>query len=163
MNEWSIWEKIKTGFWVGTGFIVPSLIVYFIGTYFVIQMMPSFMEYSVGEDPMTEQKIDVSDFTSKFDKTGQVKIVDYRETMNGSQLLVLGSIKNTGATPASSISIEAELFDKDGKFVFECSDYISTKLQPSKSENFQIKCGCNKQGVPEYDSVSVRVVSASSY
>jgi hypothetical protein len=43
-----------------------------------------------------------------YDKTDQVKVLEYRETKNGDQLLVLGKVKNQGTTPVSSIEIESD-------------------------------------------------------
>jgi hypothetical protein len=37
-----------------------------------------------------------------------VKVLEYRETKNGDQLLVLGKVKNQGTTPVSSIEIESD-------------------------------------------------------
>lgn len=62
-----------------------------------------------------------------------------------------------------SIEIEAELLDGDGKFVYECSEYISRKISQGESENFLIKCGCSRETVPEYATISLRVVEASAF
>lgn len=97
------------------------------------------------------------------DKTGQVKIVKYHESKNGEQLLILGVTENTGNSAVGSIRIEAELLDDNGQMVYECSEYISKKVKAGEKENFQIKCGCSDQLAPEHSSVSLRVVSASSY
>ena len=59
--------------------------------------------------------------------------------------------------------IEAELFDANGVFVYECSDYINVKLAAGQTENYQVKCGCNKNGLPEYDSIKLRITRASIY
>lgn len=92
-----------------------------------------------------------------------LKIEHYREVQNGSRLLVLGSLHNTGSLQASSIRLEVELFDADGRFVYECSEYISRDLAPGERENFQVNCGCGKNAAPEHASLTVRVVSASNY
>ena len=102
-------------------------------------------------------------FMSDSDKSGQVKITQFREVENGKQLLILGTVENTGETPVGSIRVEAELLDGNKQMVFECSEYIPKKLKKGEKENFQIKCGCGDQPAPEHKSVSVRVVGASNF
>ena len=105
----------------------------------------------------------LSAFESRHDKTSDIEILEYRETKHGDQLLILGEVKNIGTKTVSSIQLEAELFDSQKKFVFECSEYLSRRLKAGEIEHFQIKCGCRGKGVPDYESLSVRVVSASRY
>lgn len=152
------WKLIKAGFWVGIGFVVPSIGVYILGTYLVYSM-PALWQSTAMESGMesVEQYIDQSD------KTVQVKIVEFHESKRGEQLLILGVIENTGASNVSSIQLEAELLDDNKQMVYECSEYISNKLKGGEKENFQIKCGCGNQPVPAYSSVSLRVVGASNY
>ncbi|MCF6226191.1 MAG: hypothetical protein L3J22_07835 [Xanthomonadales bacterium] len=166
MENLGVWKTIKIGFWIGIGFIIPQMIVLYGGTVLTVLTMPSMMEASFVEG---YEAIDSdissfeSNFDSNFDRTDQIEIKEYRVLKNGNQLLILGSVFNKGNKVTNSIQLEAELSDMDGKFVYECSEYISKKISPGESENFQIKCGCGKGQVPEYDSVNVRVMSASSY
>lgn len=158
MESLSPWKLIKAGFWVGIGFIVPSIGVYILGTYLVYSMP------SLWQSNAMESGNDVAEkFMSDSDKSGQVKIAQFREVKNGKQLLILGTVENTGESPAGSIRVEAELLDGDRQMIFECSEYISKKLKKGEQENFQIKCGCGDQPVPEHRSVSVRVVGANSF
>ena len=159
MENWGKWKLVKAGFWVGIGFIIPQLVVLYSGTVLTIFAMPSMMEASFE----SEDGSAISNLTSNFDRTDQIKIQEYREQKNGNQLLILGSIVNSGDKKTRSIQLEAELINKDGKFVYECSEYINKDLKPGDSENFQIKCGCGKTPIPEYTKANVRVVSASSY
>ncbi|MCU7930716.1 MAG: FxLYD domain-containing protein [Candidatus Thiodiazotropha sp. (ex Codakia rugifera)] len=152
MDNLGIWKTIKIGFWLGIGFIVPQLVVLYSGTMLTMLAIPSMMEDSLENNSLSE-----------FDKTNQIKVLEYREELSGKQLLILGSIKNEGTGKASSIRLEAELLDSDGRFVFECSEYINKKLKPGETEYFQIKCGCGDTVAPEHSSITVRVVSASNY
>ena len=155
MEKWGIWKYIKVGFWLGVGFIIPQLFVLYSGTYLTMLAAPSFM--GAIEDEYT------SSFSDSFDVTENVKINDHEEKVNGNQLLIIGSISNIGDSKVSSIQLEAELLDDNGKFVYECSEYIRRDLKPGDTENYQINCGCGKNPLPEYASVTVRVVSASKY
>ena len=158
MESFGPWKLIKAGFWVGIGFIIPSIAVYFFGT-FLMFAAPSLWQSAAMEaadDGMAQYMADK-------DKTDLIKITGIRETRNGKQLLILGTVETTGEGQVSAIQLEAELLDDEQLMVYECSEYISKKLQTGEKENFQIKCGCSEQGVPDYASVSVRVVSASDY
>ena len=158
MESFGPWKLIKAGFWVGIGFIIPSIAVYFFGT-FLMFAAPSLWQSAAMEaadDGMAQYMADK-------DKTNLIEITGIRETRNGKQLLILGTVENTGEGQVSAIQLEAELLDDEQLMVYECSEYISKKLPTGEKENFQIKCGCSEQGVPDYASVSVRVVSASDY
>ena len=159
MENWGKWKFIKAGFWLGIGFILPLSVVLYFGTALTMLAMPFMIEASYD----SEVGDAISNLTSNLDKTGQIKIQEFREQKNGNQLLILGKIVNSGDEKASSIQLEAELTDKDGKFVYECSEYINQDLKPGDIENFQIKCGCGENPVPEYAEVTVRVVGASNY
>ena len=81
-----------------------------------------------------------------------------RNTRGGS---VVGVVTNSGNDTWDNISIEIELFDKDGKFIDECSEYISSPLPPSKSENFKAKCGgCEKRPMADFDHYEIRIIDA---
>lgn len=152
MENLSIFKKITMGFWLGLGFFIPLVIVNYAGTYLAMFAMPSFMEENMEEA-----------LFSDYDKSNQIKLLEQREEMSGKHLLILGSIKNEGSLQVGSIRLEAELYDEQGSFVFECSEYVNKKLAPGETENFQIRCGCGDTVAPEHASVSVRVVSASSF
>ena len=152
MEPQGIWSTIKKGFWLGIGFVIPLTAVMYAGAFLTMFALPSMVEDSFETNMMSE-----------FDKTAQIKILDYREEMNGQRLLILGAVNNQGPDRVSSIRIEAELFDADDRFVYECSEYISRKLDAGESENFQIRCGCNDTQVPAHARINLRVVSANSY
>jgi len=128
--------------------------------------MPSMLEsaytHKIEENDQVDGEL-ISSITSELNPTDQLVLQDFLEQKHGNQLLILGIISNTGTKKASSIQLEAELLDKDGKFVYECSEYISKDLLPGDVENYQIKCGCGKHPIPEYKNITVRVVNASSY
>lgn len=159
MESWGKWKLVCVGFWLGIGFIVPQLVGMYSGTALTMLAMPSMMEtafVSGGDD-------DVSSFASSFDRADQIEIVSFRDQQNGKQLLILGSIVNNGDDDVSSVNLEAELTDKEGDFVYECSEYIHKKLKPHDTENFQIQCGCGANPIPAYAKINVRVVSASAF
>jgi hypothetical protein len=158
MESMGPWKMIKSGFWLGIGFILPM-----IGFYILIIVLAYSMSSLWRTTGMKSSNETMERYMSDSDKTNQVRIIQFREVKNGKQLLILGTIENTGETPVGSIQIEAELLDSSRQMVFECSEYISKKLKKGENENFQVKCGCGDQPLPEHKSVSVRVVQASNY
>ncbi len=147
------WKIIKLGFWLGIGFIIPQIIVLYGGSIVAALAMPAMMEM-----PMQD-----TDVISSLDRKDQIEIGPYEDKSNATQLLILGTIVNTGSEPASSIQLEAELFDAEKKFVYECTEYISNRVMPGESENYQIKCGCSSSPIPKYSTINVRVVGAHGF
>ncbi|MBU0533799.1 MAG: FxLYD domain-containing protein [Candidatus Omnitrophica bacterium] len=74
---------------------------------------------------------------------------------------VVGVVANTGSDAWGSINIEVELFDKEGKFVYECSEYIRGTLRPGEEENFVVDCsGCDKAPIPKFDHYEIKITNA---
>ncbi|MCG8428726.1 MAG: FxLYD domain-containing protein [Chromatiales bacterium] len=162
MDNWGVWRTIKIGFWLGVGFIVPQLVTMYAGTFMTMLGMPSMMDYSFSVDAGSDE-LDMSSFVAGRDLSSNIEIKNYKDTGGEGQLLVVGQIVNEGDRTANTIVLEAELFDANGTFVYECSEYINTPLKPESGENFQIKCGCGSSPIPDYKTLKVRVASASSY
>ncbi len=158
MESFGVWRLVKIGFWIGIGFIIPSIGASMAGTYLAYSTPSLWQDAALGRANEAMES-----FKKDNDKPSQLRIVQSREVKNGKQLLILGTVENTGDASVGAIRIEAELLDDAKQMVFECSEYISRKLPKGEQENFQIKCGCGDQPVPKYDSVSVRVVDSSSY
>lgn len=168
MDNWGIWKTIKIGFWLGIGFIVPQLVVMYSGTVLTVLAMPSLLElpaeeYTVELDDEADGFSDVVNFYEDLDLTKEIKLGEYTERLSEGHLHIIGSVSNIGEQAAGSIEIEAELLDAQGNFVYECSEYIGSKVQPGASENFLMKCGCSRESVPEYATISLRVVEASAF
>jgi hypothetical protein len=159
METWSKWKLVKAGFWLGIGFIIPQLLVLYGGTILTIKTMTS----TADTPDETEMSEVMSDMASDFDRSGQIKILKYHDKNNSGKVLILGAVENVGKKSVSSIELEAELTDKNGEFVYECSTYISRTMKPGDTENFQIKCGCGNDSIPAYNDVTVRVVSAHGF
>ncbi|MET0089930.1 MAG: FxLYD domain-containing protein [Candidatus Thiodiazotropha sp.] len=147
-------KLIKNGFWTGIGFLIPLIGAYILGTYLIYAMPFLWNSSNIDE---------IENYLDESDKTDQIRIVSFRESMNADQLLILGVIENAGDTPLGSIRLEAELLDDKQQLVYECSEYISKKLKPQQKENFQVRCGCGSQVTPPYESLTLRVVGASMY
>lgn len=102
---------------------------------------------------------------AEYDKSyvDQIALSPFTEKLQGVQLLIAGQFTNAGEKPINSLEIEAELFDENGDFVYECSKSFYEKKESGVTENYLIKCGCSTNGVPAYKTAKVRVVKATSY
>jgi hypothetical protein len=154
MDSLGPWKGIKVGFWIGIGFIIPSVAAYVLGSQ-ALFAMPALWQSDAAET--------MGQFMEETNRTSRIKVLEFRESSDSNRLLLLGVIENTGEGSVGSIRLEAELFNDGDEMVFECSEYISKRLESGEKENFQIKCGCGNEVIPEHSSVTVRVVSANSY
>jgi len=51
---------------------------------------------------------------------------------------VLGRLKNVGGHTWNRVTVEAEIYGKDGKFVDEASNYFAVALSPGAEEHFRL-------------------------
>lgn len=165
MENMSAWKIIKIGFLLGIGFIIPSFL-----------MNAALLGLSLGAVATGFEELeneyfyeDPADAEEDFlypgleDYTDSIELGTYSSNMLGNQLLIQGTVTNKGNVEINSVEVEAELYNDAGEFVYECSEYIHRKLSPSQVENYQIKCGCSKNGLPEFSTLKLRIVKASSY
>lgn len=147
-------SKIKNGFLIGVGFILPIAMGVWVGD--------KLINYSSGSESYeSDEYTDFSDITT--DYANLITVEKYADKSKDGKINILGSIINKGTISVDSIKLEAEFFNNEGEFVQEQTTYISKKLEPNESENFQISCTCKGQLLPEYTKVTVRVVSAHSF
>jgi hypothetical protein len=74
---------------------------------------------------------------------------------SGDQINVLGKLKNNGEHTWNRVTVEAEVYDKAGKFLDESSDYLSMTLAPDSEEYFRITL---RSADPETLDESAKVV-----
>jgi len=99
--------------------------------------------------------------TKSFMSAEGVKVLAHEKVIRGDEVVILGTLKNEGQATARSFSIEAELFDKDNKFVELCRDsFFGSSVEPGEGRNFKVSCGgCRNRPVPEHASYKVRITS----
>lgn len=153
METLTIWQLVRAGFWIGVGFLVPSALLGFASMAWVGYALSSF-------DP-TETLEEIA--SPDFDDTEGLELGRWRTAPHGKRLLILGSVRNTRDSEVGSVQVEAEFFDVDGAYVYECSEYIRGDLQPGATENYQITCGCRNASLPDHERIEVRIVSASTF
>lgn len=141
--------RIANGLLFGIGLVA----IFVVGAYYIKSMCdePSAVAIIGSErGPSKPNEVDFND---------ELSVVEYKDASSSEGLKILGKIKNDGEITWSGIELQAEMFLKD-EFVDECKEYLS-KLKPNNEENFKISCGgCGDYTLPEYDRISLRVVSA---
>ncbi len=147
-------KKLVLGFATGVGFSIALVLVFILSMDLLVGQM--YKETANAADEYLYRQYKPED--------GKLVVENEKSEKDKDGIIITGVVKNTDDVKWSSISLELELFDKDGNFVHECSEYISQSVEPSQQENFKLKCkGCRKTTIPEFESYKLRVVSASSY
>jgi len=88
---------------------------------FLIILLPMWRLYRPGGDYRKELQINME----------ETRAVD-------SNIEILGTIKNSGKATWENISIDAEFFNADGKFVDEAAGCVSSSVGPGELEHFKI-------------------------
>lgn len=71
-------------------------------------------------------------------------------------LNILGTIENTGDDTYRYVNVYADLFDKNGKFIYQCMKQFGEGLRKNEKTNFMIEChSMPKDLVPSYDSFKI--------
>jgi len=93
-----------------------------------------------------------------FDGPPATSIVSHRMVEEKDGYRVIGEIRNDGEDSESSFSVEANLYDKDGKLLDTDSDLMIGKFAKGETRSFKVSFGCHKGKLPNnYDHFAVRV------
>lgn len=168
-----ILQWLVMGLCLGVGFTVASFIVSYYAVDFYAESMEERMneEYPSGveaAEPMDpdEASSDINGWAEarsyrEFDADSGLAVVEHRGSRVGSDFRVIGTLENRGTGAWKMIGVEVELFDADGNFVEECSDYLNVTLRPEETENFVVSCGSCREGpLPEFEDYEIVVSSA---
>jgi len=145
-------KRIFHGFLTGIGFSVALVGIvagaqYIYAKYF-LQGQLSAMESDLG--------------WRDFSEDAGLVISDDRLVRSDRSLEVVGTLANNGSDTWDGIEVEVEVFDKDDRFIDECSEYISGNLSPGQTENFKVSCGgCQAHPIPDFARYEISVKDAS--
>jgi len=140
-----IGSKLGNGALFGVGFSI----VFFLVGFFTVRYFDSLLAESYTNDSMVSNSVFVAEHESK---------------MVDGNFVVLGKLENISNRIWRGLQVEVELFDKDKKFIHECSGYIGADLEAGAVEYFQVNCkGCKDSPIPEFDSYTVAVKSGYAY
>ena len=85
----------------------------------------------------------------------QATITKDREVTRKGITMILGSLKNNSEDSMRMFKIKADLFDENGTFIEQCSEYISD-LDAGKQTHFKIICkSCDSNKTIEHSSYKI--------
>lgn len=88
----------------------------------------------------------------------KIVITRHEKVRRDEAVLILGTLENKASESVRAVSVQVDLFDKDGKFVDQCSEYLRGALKSGESRNFKVSCGgCKDRPVVAHESYKVRV------
>ncbi len=128
-----IFKKIGDGLLIGIGAGLTAGIIFAIVSQMMIQQM-------------WDQEADTIERTI---------ISDHREVDRNGITVILGTIKNNSENSLRSLTVKADLYDENGTFVKQCSEYVSN-LHAYKQSNFEIECKrCDGNKTVEHSSYKI--------
>lgn len=85
----------------------------------------------------------------------QATITNDREVNRNGKTIILGTVKNNSEDSMRMFEIKADLYDENGTFVEQCTEYISN-LHGGKQTNFKITCkSCDSNTTIEHASYKI--------
>lgn len=126
-------RKIGKGFLYGLGFVLGGWIAMFLvaaGTVAIINVLSDVPISFTGPTRSVEEHPRALDVA--FSNENAIK-TEY-------QVTIVGTIENRGRTTSRYLNVYADLYDKDGAFIFQCMHQISGGVRPGEKENFKIEC-----------------------
>jgi hypothetical protein len=131
-------KRIANGILFGVGFGIAAGLIY----YFISEAMSEKMMKSMWDEKGIEKLV----------------ITSQDEVTRADGVYILGTIENRGEESVRMTSLQADLFDKDGKFVDQCSGYLGSSLKPGEVRNFKVSCSGKDKPVAEHASYKLRVL-----
>ncbi len=85
----------------------------------------------------------------------QLSITQDREVKSNGTTAILGNIKNNSKYTIRMVNLKVDLYDENGTFVEQCSEYVSD-LHSGKQTNFKVRCkSCDKNKTVEHTSYKI--------
>ena len=133
-NRFLHWLKITFhSFFVSLGVLLSFI---FIGViYTIVILVIELTEYLIFNDKFQSQP------TVEISNPSGIKIEWIESRKSPTMVIFVGEVKKTDDRKYRHIEITVKLFDKDDKYVDDCSDLIFLPFKASKTKTFKIKCG----------------------
>ena len=153
--------KIISGFLLGVGFVAAAGLL---GGYAISHMTTSAIESS--SSITTETDDDENEFDAMFkdyDESAKLAVEVKTEKIRDGSFTLLGEIRNNGIYAWQMVNLEADLFNKKGQFIEQCTEYVSQILRPGEVVNFKLSCkssSCNTVDVNGYNSYTLKISDA---
>ncbi len=85
----------------------------------------------------------------------KLSITQDREVDRNGRTVILGNIKNNSENTMRLLSLKVDLYDKNGTFVDQCTEYLSD-LHSGKQTNFKVSCKkCDHNKTVEHSSYKI--------
>ncbi len=128
-----IFKKIGEGFIFGIGAGITAGFIFA----FISQMMMQNM------------------WSTEAETIDKVSIFDHHEVNRNGITFILGTAENNSDNSLRSLTIKADLYDENGTFVKQCTEYLST-LHAKKKSNFEISCkSCDGNKTVKHSSYKI--------
>ena len=154
-----VFAKIISGFFIGVGFFIAAALL---GGYAVTHMVST--EDETRElDSGTSTVLTYESPYREYSEDAGLEVYVTKEKIGDGAFVLLGKLENAGEDTWQMISLQADLFDKNGQFIEQCTEYVSQILRPGDKVNFKVSCRsqkCNTVDVDGYDSYKLKVASA---
>ena len=98
-----------------------------------------------------------------YDESAKLSVDVKTEKIRDGAFTLLGEVTNNGIYAWQMINLEADLFDKKGQFIEQCTEYVSQILRPGEVANFKLSCkssSCNTVDVNGYNSYTLKIADA---
>ncbi len=161
-----MFDDIKKGFFIGLGLLIPlfllEMLVLKVSVWEIEKFSSNSYEEAMG---LSISELGDDGYESEEAKSykNQISLSATSATMQGKQVLITGQYTVNSTKPIYTLELEAELFDKNGEFVYECTKSFYEQIDAGTVENYMIKCGCSENGIPNFETVKVKVSKATSY
>jgi len=128
-----VFKKIGEGFIFGIGAGITAGLIFA----FISQMMMQNM------------------WNTEAETIEKVRIFDHREIIRNGMTVILGTAENNSDNSLRSLMIKADLYDTNGTFVKQCTEYLPT-LHAKKKSNFEISCkSCDGNKTVQHSSYKI--------
>ncbi|MCW8923463.1 MAG: FxLYD domain-containing protein [Gammaproteobacteria bacterium] len=150
--------KIISGFLLGVGFVIAAGLL---GGYAISHITTTAIDTKA-----TEIEYEIPEYKSpyrEYDETAKLQAIVKTENINNGLFSLLGEINNNGEYSWQMIQLKAELFDKSGKFIEQCEEYVSQTIKPNQTINFKLSCksaSCNAFEPKGYHSYKLIITEA---
>ena len=130
------------GFGFAAGFAVTAVVVMFAMPAFLSGERTSFPSVTPRDSPVQPGRFTFSNTDvvhDRFDK-----------------LVFVGTVEDRGGDASRYVNVYADLFDKSGKFIYQCWTQFKGILPICEKTNFMIQChGAPQETIERYDSFKV--------
>ena len=132
-------SKVLSGFLLGVGFVIAAGLL---GGYAVSHITTTAMKRNVSEiNQTTEFKMpEYKSLFREYDESAKLNATVKNEKIGNGLFSLLGEVSNNGEHSWQMVKLKAELFDKSGKFIEQCDEYISQTIRPNQTINFKLSC-----------------------